>query len=107
MMIRSRDSFSGASPGLSCTAASPTKPTATTWALASTRGLIRSGRLTSTSTLFTSTSRTRAAQTLLHVDRPSRLHLPYGDTRDLGRRAGLEVAGVLELDLPPLVAVGG
>jgi hypothetical protein len=45
---------------LSCTAASPTKPTATTWADASTRGLIRSGRLTSTSTLFTSSSRIRS-----------------------------------------------
>jgi len=60
MMTRSRGSFSGALPGSNCTAASPTNPTATIWAPASTRGLIRSGRLTSTSTLPTSTSRIRS-----------------------------------------------
>ena len=60
MMTRSWDSFSGASPGFNCTAASPTKPTATICAPASTRGVIFSGRLTSTSTLPGSSSRIRS-----------------------------------------------
>jgi hypothetical protein len=60
MTTRSCGSFCGASPGLNATAASPTKPTATISAVASTRGVIRSGRLTSTSTFPTSTSRIRS-----------------------------------------------
>ena len=55
-ITRPRGSGSAALPGSSSIAASPTKPTDTTLAVASIRGWIFSGRLTDTSTLPTSTS---------------------------------------------------